>query len=199
MAWGSWVGEEALAGGCGTPGSSLRTGLGLVASQAQLTSKWAAPRRSGSPTRRSTTVHGSAGSGLRGPGGATFPIPILRASSPDRGLGSPLAAPATAGTRPPARSRTHTGNKFSLPRGGHDVLARPGTGGARGSSPALPTPRGAPAALAAPRSARPRVGCPSGRGGSGLRGAGNRSACTPRTDAPASQPRPSLLTSSNCT
>lgn len=78
---GAGLGEGALAGGCVTSGSSLLTGLGLVASQAQLTGKWAAPWRPGSLTRRSTTVHGSAGSGLWGPSGATFPIPILHASS----------------------------------------------------------------------------------------------------------------------
>lgn len=35
-------GEGALAGGCDTPESSLLMGLGLMARQAQLTSKWAA-------------------------------------------------------------------------------------------------------------------------------------------------------------
>lgn len=176
-----------------------------MASQAQLTSKWAALRRPSSLTQGSKTVHRSAGSrlqsgdmGLCSGIGATLPIPDPPYLSPRPQDSAALCRPQPLpGRHPPAPELTQaTSSRFlRAPRGAREAPHE----GRSGVIPRCPRPGGAPAAFAAPRSAELRLGRsavasgrPMDRDGSSIPGAGNRSASAPRTGA-SGLPAPGLV------
>lgn len=174
------------------------------------------PEAAREPDPGSTTVHGPAGSelpsgdtGLRGRIGATFPTPNPPCALPRppvlAAFRRPLPLP---GTRPPAPELTQaTSSRFlRRPRCAREALPGERSGG---DPRAARAPKGA-RCLCRPRERRatgrarsngPRLapGRPSYRDGSGSAGAGNRYASAPRTEPRVFQPRPSPLTSSNCT
>lgn len=184
---------------------------------------WRAARAGGQPGSADQQVGGSEAAGQPDPGqhdrprvgrlrdrsDATFPILIRCASSLDRQAPQPSAGPChrRERARPPVRSPAPelTQATSSPSQGGHDVLGRPRTGGAPGALAALPSPEGRPlpppsAGSGAQRLPPASPAAPLGQGRLRHPRCGQQVRGRAEHRSPGSSgPRPSPLTSSNCT